>query len=281
MSLGTATGLPSVLMALRRYVYGFVNSHDFDVARTVIAEDYVLHAGTVTLAGREDVYLPAVADQMRQFPQLSYTVHDLITDGESVGVVFTEHGRSLTHPDRAAAWLNVGIYRGRDTQLVECWVEQDLFSRRRQLEAGVTDPILPVAVDPWSGHDGVATRRADELVDAWVRSLKAWPPDGVELDPGPLSAEQPRIDVDQITVNAVVTEWPRVAFNITVRGRYAGGLPGWDDVTGAPIVDSAGLFGQVTAGGLDDLRGVSNRATVQRQLKEQRRLKNRGAPDTR
>ena len=117
--------------AIRRYVFGFVNSHDFSVCRELMSDDYTLHMGDSEVVGREAAYIPAVQHQIDQFPDMGMTVHDVITDGDHVVLHFSEHGR--TRDGLVAAWPGVSIYRFDGTHLVECWVEQDHYSRRMQL----------------------------------------------------------------------------------------------------------------------------------------------------
>lgn len=40
------------VQAMRRYVFGFVNSHDLDVCRRLMSEDYVLHRGQDQVVGQ-------------------------------------------------------------------------------------------------------------------------------------------------------------------------------------------------------------------------------------
>lgn len=108
------------VQTLRRYVFGFVNSHDFDVCRRLMSEDYVLHTGQDLLVGREEDYIPAVRHQIEQFPQLGFAVHDLVTDGEWTALLFSEHRtttpagvrrRVRVSPSRPSPWTR-GPQRG-------------------------------------------------------------------------------------------------------------------------------------------------------------------------
>lgn len=254
-----------MLSTMRRYAYGFVNSQDFAVGREVIHPEYRLHSGPDTLVGRDDVYLPAVARQFNQFPHLVYSIHELITDGSRAGVVFTEHGRASKAPANAAAWLSIGIYHGDDDRLSACWIEQDYYGRRRQLETGVVDRVRPVAIDPWDGHDGTARERAEDMVNDWANGLVSWPPHGIELDPGQSAAEQPLIDLDSVVVDDLVAEGDKVVFHLTMKGIYRGGL-GHDGVSSS-VELSAACQGTLGDDDLADLLGVSGRVALQRQLR--------------
>lgn len=265
-----------MLDVMRRYAYGFVNSHNPDVAREIMAEDYRLHMGSDTLVGRDDQYIPAVIHQIGQFPGLSFAIHELITDGTRTALLFSEHGLSATQPDAGAAWRGVSIYRAEGGRLVECWVEQDHYGRRRQLAVGTAEQVHEVALDPWTGHRPVSeTERAEAgvVIEGWLSKLTAWPPPGARVDAGLGEEDQPQLEVSTVRLNAFVAENDRVAFNATIEGEYLGGLPGHDTV-GVPVTTYAGAFATRRAGALSDLDLISNRVVVQRQLR------NRSAVDT-
>jgi len=259
-----------MLDVFRRYVHGFVNSHDFATPLEIMGEHYTLHAGAATLVGRDVEYLPAVQRQMDQFPTLGYSIHELVTDGEKVAVRFSEHGRSARQPDREAAWIGVGIYRAEEGRLVECWVEQDHYGKRRQLATGISDPVQQVATDPWADHADAspdATTAAEPLVRAWLSSLTSWPPADAHLDPGQAHTEQPRIRVSEATLECLVAEGSKVGFNARITGEYEGGLPELMVVAGQTVETWVGAIGDIVDGAVRNLRGASNRIAVQRRLR--------------
>ena len=256
-----------MLEIMRRYAYQFVNAHDLEAGRELMRDDYVLHVGPDTLVGRDEAYLPAVAGQFEQFPGLTYTIHDLLSDGTWTAVLFSEHGRSAREPGNAASWLNLGIYRADGDRLAECWVEQDFYGRRAQLDSGVPDSLQPVAVDPWDGHDAVPSLPADAVVGAWAAQLRSWPPTGIRLDPGQASEEQPRIEVGDVVVNVCVTEGSRAAFIIELRGIYRGSF-GFEERIGSPVRLWAGIIAEVGDGTVRVGIGVSNRSALFRQLRD-------------
>lgn len=258
-----------VLDLMRRYAYAFVNSHDPDIARQIMDPGYRLNMGGDTLIGRDDAYIPAVLHQFSQFPALGFTIHELITDGRMTALMFTEHGRSARRPDAGAAWRGVSIYRAVDGVLAECWVEQDHLGRRHQLATGVADPVGPVALDPWTGHEPVTDAQRDAgraALERWTGSLTTWPPDGALVDAGSAAGFQPAVDVTDVAVNAFVVEGSRIALNVTVAGSYRGG---WPDIEaeGAPVELNVGAFARLVQDGVADIEAVSNRVAVQRQLR--------------
>lgn len=258
-----------MLGLMRRYVHGFVNAHDPDVAREIMAADYRLHMGSDTLVGRDDQYIPAVLHQIGQFPGLGFSIHELITDGTMTALSFSEHGRSGRPPGTCAAWRGVSIYRAAGGRLAECWVEQDHFGRRHQLAAGEAEPLRPVAIDPWSEHERVEDAHRDvasAALEQWLGALTAWPPSEGEVDAGASEAVQPRLAITSTALNAFVVEGARVAFNATITGTYQGGLPG-ENTAGTSVTTAVGAFATLTDDGLTDLDAISNRVLVQRQLR--------------
>jgi hypothetical protein len=159
-----------VIGVLRRYVCDYVNAHDFSVIGEFMAEDYTLETGGVQVKGRDGPYRSAVARQLEQFPGLVFTAHELVHCGDRVGIRFTEHGASARHGGRAAAWPSIAIYQLRGGSLSRCAIEQDYFSRRRQLETGVPAPVDPPAVAPWDTREAVANPDAEAVVRVWLAS---------------------------------------------------------------------------------------------------------------
>lgn len=259
-----------MLDLMRRYVYGFVNSHDSEVARLIMTKDYRLHMGSDTLYGRDGAYIPAVSHQLTQFPELTLSLHELVTDGTMTALLFSEHGWSASHPGKAACWRGVSIYRAESGRLAECWVEQDHFGRRAQLVNGVADPVAPVAIDPWSGHEPLSSPlepTARAALERWADELSHWPPHAVRTDSGRSSAEQPKLEIAHVMINAMVAEGDRIAFNATIAGRYLGGLTGMDHQTDFGVETYVGAFATVRQGELHAVDAISNRVAVQRQLR--------------
>lgn len=253
-----------ILQAIRRYAHGFVNSHDFDVCRELMSEDYILRMGQDVVAGRDDAYIPAVAHQIHQFPTLSYSIHELLTDGECAAVMFSEHGTSAGEPARRASWLGVAIYRFDGRLLRECWVEQDHVSRRAQLATGRAVPVPPVALDPWR-EQITPNQETKAAIRRWAASLTTWPPAGIEVDPGPHQAGQPVLEDVEATIDVLVVSGTRAAFHLTIAGSYRGGLEDYP-ASGTHVTQYFGAFAEVE-GATVRARGVTNRISVRRQLR--------------
>lgn len=257
------------LQAMRRYVYGFVNSHDFEVCRQLMTDDYLLHMGADVVQGRDEHYIPAVRHQMEQFPNLGFAIHDLLTDGEWTALQFSEHGASAKNPARTASWLGVSMYRFDGERLAECWVEQDHYSRRKQLQSNERLPVPPISVDPWSAARVDPSPGTEQVVRSWLQELTSWPPPEAALDPGPHGSDQPRLEVTDHRLDRVIVSGDRAAFHATLQGRYAGGLPDTEP-DGRLVEAHVGAFATVIDGRVASLTGVTNRVAVQRQLRTDR-----------
>jgi predicted ester cyclase len=260
----TGSEEPELLMSLmRRYAHAYVNSHDFDVCQQIMTEGYTLHTGPDVVKGRDLEYVPAVRRQFQQFPTLSFTVHDVVTDGTYAALLFTEHGTSHRHPGCQAAWIGVSLYRREGDRLAECWAEQDYFGRRQQLSSGRAFPLYRSSLDPWGTAAEPHSPGTEDAVRTWFDSLRYWPPTEGEWNPGS-SPDRPRIEIHHHVVNVLFTAGHRAAFHITLRGSYTGGLPG---VTTRGEVETyaAGLLTTRDCE-ITDLVGVDNRLAVQRQL---------------
>jgi hypothetical protein len=223
--------VPEPFVALmRRYVVDYTNRHDTSVCPDLMEPDYTLRMGPHVVSGRDDAYIPAAQKQFVQFPGLGLTVHEIVTDGRRLAMRFSEHGASVRHGGAVASWSGIGLYRWNGTRLVDNSVEQDYLARRRQLAGGPPAAVAAPALAPWDTRAVPADPDAEQVVRRWIDdgmhgAAVTWD-DG---DSAALLAEA-ATDVDDL-----FSAGPAVAFRLTRRGRYAGGLDGVDDdALGAP-----------------------------------------------
>ncbi|WP_214405270.1 ester cyclase [Pseudonocardia lacus] len=209
---------------MRRYVVDYTNRHDTSVCAEIMEPDYTLRMGPHVVAGRDEAYIPASVKQFSQFPGLGLTVHEIVTNGERLAMRFSEHGASVRHGGAAASWTGIGLYRWNGRALVDNSVEQDYLARRRQLADGVPDPVAPPAVAPWDTAPVPADPAAEAAVREWIAA--GLPAVGVRWDDGD---EHRFLDDAESRVDDLFSAGERVAFRLTLTGRYAGGgLPGLD-----------------------------------------------------
>lgn len=243
---------------MRRYCVDYLACGNPDVCREIMEPDYVLHMGGHDLGPRDEVYVPAVVKQLQQFPGLGMTVNELICSGDRLAMRFSQHGASVRHGGRVAAWAGVGLYRWNGTRLTENYALEDYHSRRTQLAAGFCNPVEGPAPAPWDVLPVPADPAAEEAVDEWLASGSMHATAGVVFDDE--WAGHPQlglVDVDATVVDDLLSAGARVAFHVTQTGTYAGGLdgdgPGGSSLVGARVtMRSAGIVvvdeGRVTSG---------------------------------
>jgi hypothetical protein len=253
------------IAAIRRYVFGFVNSHDFGVCRELMSEDYRLHMGDSELVGRELAYIPAVQHQIGQFPDMGLTVHSVITDGRYVALHFSEHGR--TPEGLVAAWPGVSIYEFDGAHLVQCWVEQDHHSRRCQLAEGTPIPLPPSSTAPFSGHVGTSDLHTDAIAREWLGNIAQWPPRGVQPDPGPHASPAVQLDCVEVVPNVVVATTQRFAFHATIWGNYSGSMPDMHTANGVRVPLHVSAVASVRDHQIEIDYMATNRVVLMRRLK--------------
>ncbi|WP_067650815.1 ester cyclase [Nocardia harenae] len=247
---------------MRRYVVEYTNRHDTAVCAQIMAPGYTLRMGAHVLRGRDEHYVPAAAAQFRQFPGLGLTVHEIVTNGSELALRFSEHGASIRHGGRRAAWSGIGLYRWDGTRLLENFVEQDYLSRRRQLAGGGPIPVPAPATAPWDERARPANPRAEAAVRAWIAD--GMPGGTVRRDDGTAG---PRLRDANSTIDVLFSAGEAVAFRVTQVGAYDGGLPETGAERGAREVRFH-VVGLVHTEG-DRVRGghlVGNRLDVVREL---------------
>ncbi|WP_219413508.1 nuclear transport factor 2 family protein [Pseudonocardia nigra] len=204
---------------IRRYVVDYTNRHDTSVCAEIMEPDYVLRMGPHVVAGRDGAYIPAAQAQFRQFPGLGLTVHEIVTNGERLAMRFSEHGASVRHGGAVAVWGGLGLYAWNGTRLTANLVEQDYLARRRQLASNGPDAVESPAPAPWDTTAEPVVPDAERLVRDWIAD--GLPGEAVRYDDGTAG---PKIDDVEVAVDDLFSAGDRVAFRITRRGHYLGGL---------------------------------------------------------
>ena len=211
---------------MRRYCIDYTNSHDQSVCDEIMAPEYVVHISGFDLP-RDAAYKPAVTSVFARFPGLQLQVPELVTNGDRLAMRFSEHGAAADAGGRLAAWGGIGLYRWNGRQLLENFVEQDFLAQEEQLASGVPAPLESAHLDPWLTTRAVPPDPAAEAaLRAWLakgdlRAAASAVVDGSWYAP----AESP-LDVETVEVNDLFSAGARVAFHVTQRGRYRGGLRG-------------------------------------------------------
>jgi hypothetical protein len=255
--------VPPLVCLVRRWAVDWLASADPEICNEILAPGYRIVIGGYTL-GPRDAYIAATVEQLKRFPGLGLTIHELIWSGDSLAVRFTEHGASVKLDGRQAAWGGVALFRSDGRRLTECFAEEDYFSRRRQLSEGRCDPIEPPAPAPWNTRAGVADPAAEAAVRDWLQrgSLS-----DVELDDGWTGQEAGLLLEDPVfECNELFSAGDRVAFHGRQLGHYAGGLDKAGGRAGAEASHHLAGIVRVIGGQVSSGRVVRDRLGLQRAL---------------
>ncbi len=224
---------------LRRYVIDYLICQNAAVCAEIMEPDYVLHMGGTDLGPRDDVYVPAVVRQLEQFPGLGMTVHEIVFTEDRLAMRFSQHGASVRHNGRQAAWGGIGLYRWNGKRLTSNFAVEDYWSRRRQLADGVAEAVEAPAVAPWDAEPGVPDLAAEADIMEWVGGgAQTRDGDRVWFDDEPVAPTRSLLDVHTTIVDEVFSASGRVAFHVTQQGTYRGGL----DVSESSIGREATLY---------------------------------------
>lgn len=219
MTLGLADG-PAFVRLMKHYVVDYTNRNDQTQTALIMEPEYELRMGDHLLRGRDTAYHAATAKQMDQFPNLCLTVHEIVTSGERLAMRFSEHGASRLHDGRKCAWGGIGLYTWNGQKLVSNLVEQDYFSRRRQLRTDTPLPVDHPALSPWTETASAPHEEAELAVRSWLDSGRLADTPGVLLDDQWTGATvAPLIEQDRVEINDLFSCGNAVAFHIAQHGR--------------------------------------------------------------
>lgn len=249
---------------IRRYVLDYLACGNPDVCAEIMDPDYLLHMGGHELGPRDEVYVPAVAKQMEQFPGLCMTANEVLCNGDRLALRFSQHGASRRHDGRLAAWAGIGLYFWDGHRLTGNWALEDYYARRRQLADGAPNSLEPPAVAPWDEPVVPADPEAEETVRQWLLAGSLYGAAGVDFDDewdghpcGPLV--QVGSDAEDTVVDDLFGAGDRVAFHITQTGTYIGGAGKDDRIGAAATIRSAGIV-RVVDGAVGSGRVVRDRS---------------------
>lgn len=250
----------SALPLLRRWVVDYFNSHDDAAAREFIAPDYRLNIGDVVFAGRDESWLPAVAEQMRLFPGIGMTVHQTLAGDNWAAAWFSEHGASN---GRVACWSGVAIYFSDGERLTHCIAQEDYQTRQRQLKSGVADAVEAPAAAPWDVEPLPRDEAAEAVVRHWLKG--SWPTADARCDDEHITGAPLRFEVREVEIDALYSSGPDIVFHARQTGVYLGGLPGVEPTGQAAALHANGIL-RVADGRVQTGRVIRDRAGLRAEL---------------
>ena len=261
------TEVPLLAERLRRYSFAYTASHDPSICDDLMVDDYTLHMGEYEIRGRDLNYKPAAIKQLRQFPGLGMSVHDLLITPERAALQFSEYGRSAV-TGTTAAWAGVSMYHWDGDRLTDCRVEQDYYSRRAQLRSDRPHPIEPVAHDPWAVPIETPDPRVEQIARSWITDNGTATLDVGSVDDEPAAPPARIVLADpSYEILDCFSGAERAAFHVTARGTVAAWPGAPADLIGRPaLVYYAGLA-TIRDGRVSGARVISDRLAVERRMR--------------
>lgn len=238
---------------MRRYVLDYLACGNTAVCPEIMVEDYLLYIGGHKLGPRDEVYVPAVAQQMEQFPGLGMMANDLICNGDRLALRFTQSGASTKHDGATAAWGGIGLYYWNGEKLTSNWALEDYYARRRQLKEGRPNALEPPHIAPWDIPIEAVNPAAEACVREWFKGETLHGTAGVDFDDEWDGHACGRlIDVKETVVDDLFSAGDSVAFHVSQSGPYVGGIGKDDRVGDTLVLRSAGIVrvadGAITGG---------------------------------
>jgi predicted ester cyclase len=248
---------------MKRYVVEYLQCQNASVCAHIMEPDYMLYMGGSELGPRDEVYVPAVVRQLEQFPGLGMTVNEIILNGDRLAMRFSQHGSSVRHDGRQAAWSGIGLYRWNGSKLTSNFAIEDYYSRKQQLGSGLSLSVESPAVAPWDTRVEPSNPEAEASIRSWLASGMAFADHSVVADDEG-SRPSPLISVEQTVIDDLFSAGNRVAFACTQTGTYVGGLK--KGLVGEPCtLYSVGVV-EVDVAGMVSGRVVRERAGLERQV---------------
>lgn len=257
--------VPALATILRRYCFAYTASNDPSVCADIMVEDYTLHMGDFEATGRDDNYIPAAVKQLRQFPGLGMSVHQLLVTPDRAALQFSEYGRStLTNND--AAWTGISMYRWNGVdRLTECRVEQDYYARRRQQKTDAPSDVDRPAHDPWAHPIETPDPTVEAATREWLlgNGLAALP-EGALDDEIVWAADRIVLDTPEIEILDCFAGESRAAFHVRATGTISAWPGARDGVIGKRTSVYYAGIARVEGGQVVGARVISDRLATER-----------------
>lgn len=138
LALSTAFASPSENKALvTRLTNEFFNAGRLDITDQIVAPNYIQHA--LGIANGREALKVSTAEVRTAFPDLHYTIEQLVSDGEYVAARFTITGThrapymGINATNKSVSVASINIWRIQDGQLTEHWEVTDTLALLTQL----------------------------------------------------------------------------------------------------------------------------------------------------
>ncbi len=127
--------------ALIQRAMNLINEKDYATIDQMYASSYIRHDATAPQVSNREGYKQYVMALCSIFPDLHFTIEDLLVDGEKVICRFTTAGthsrpwRSIPATGKQVTTSGIAISRVVDNEVVEDWFINDIFGMAEQLGA--------------------------------------------------------------------------------------------------------------------------------------------------
>jgi predicted ester cyclase len=208
---------------MKLYVIDYLQCQNPAVCAQIMEPDYVLYMGGSNLGPRDDGYIPAVVRQLEMFPGLGMTVNEIILNGDRLAMRFSQHGASVRHEGRQAAWSGIGLYRWNGAKLTSNFAIEDYYARKQQLATGASALVESPAVAPWDARVQPSNAQAESPVRLWLETGMAFDGHRVQVDDQGTEPDA-LVAVTATVIDDLFSAGNRVAFACSQTGTYVGGL---------------------------------------------------------
>lgn len=146
----TATTIEENKALVRRVLEESFSKGTVDVLEEVLAEDFVAHAPSEPGHGAETQDRERLAEEIERnreaFPDMTFTVEELIAEGDSVAVRWSARGThqgelmGLEPTDKEISLKGMNFLHVKDGKIAEDWVLWDSLGMMQQLGLGPEPP---------------------------------------------------------------------------------------------------------------------------------------------
>jgi hypothetical protein len=244
------------LALMRKYCIDYTCSHDTSLLPEIMVEDYEVSICGATMA-RSGSYLEGVEGLFAIAPGLALSVHRIFFNGKRLAMLFSEHACFTNKHNRLAAWRGFATYDWDGSRLTKCMVEQDFYSRYRQLKEGVADTLPSPAIDPWYTELVPSSETSLVAAQNWLSTFSLEAVAEVKFDEADVSSEQ-RLAVQpkNVVVNDIFSVGSMVPFHATVEG------PVIDSEGQCAFLQFCGVIEVGEDGEIERVEGVSDRFSL-------------------
>jgi steroid delta-isomerase-like uncharacterized protein len=127
------------LKALERRYYEALNKKNLAALSEFFASDFVEHTSLGSEIRGFEEYKKYINDMVKAFPDLHFTLHDFITEGDKVAIRWTLTGthkgefRGIPPTNKKVTMWGIDIDRVTDGKFVEGWCRFDTLGMMEQL----------------------------------------------------------------------------------------------------------------------------------------------------